>query len=121
MTQTLALRIAAWAYAVLGVLFALLLVAGPTATGRVLSNGQVVSLIIFAVVSITLGAWAWRIQRGLARLSIAFFGLCFGAGPVVGVAFGGIAFALILGIPFLFVAIAWRKQKAALPGAANDR
>lgn len=122
MTQPQALRVAAWTYLILGALFMLLLVAGPSTTGRALSTGQVVSLVMFTAVSITLGLWSWRIGRGRAPLSSAFFGASFSAGPVVGVAFGGMTYALIFGIPFLFVAIAWRKAvKARASDANNDR
>lgn len=122
MTQTQSLRIAAWAYVVLGVIFALMLVAGPSLTDRVPTSGQRVSLMVFTAVALALGAWAWRIQRGSAKLNSAFFISSFGAGPVIGVAFGGITFALMYGIPFFFVALAWRKaEKTAAAHTRNDR
>ena len=122
MTQTQALRAAEWSYLFVAAMFIAVLVAGPSLKGVELATGKVVSLTIFVAVSVVLGLWARRIRAGQSLLTKAFFVSAFSAGPVVGVAFGGLLFAFILGVPFLFAAIAWRKKvDSASPQAQRDR
>jgi hypothetical protein len=95
---------------------------GAFADCRALTSGQLVSLLLFTLVSTVMGIWAARISRGTSALTFTFFGCSFSAGPVVGVGFGGLTIAFMFGIPFLFVAVAWRKAvKAASDGGRNDR
>ena len=122
MTQTQALRAAEWSYFFVAAMFIAVLVAGPSLAGMELAKGKVVSLTIFVAVSVVLGLWARRIRAGQSPLTKAFFVCAFSAGTVVGVAFGGLLGAVILGVPFLFVAIAWRKKvNSARLQAQRDR
>lgn len=110
MTQTQALRAAEWSYLFVAAIFIAALVAVPSLKGVELATGKIVSLTIFVAVSVVLGLWARRIRTGQSHLTKAFFVSAFSAGPVVGVAFGGLLFAFILEVPFLFAAVAWRKR-----------
>lgn len=112
MTQVIALRIAALAYLVLSTLFVIGLVAGAEFTGRVVIGRQQASLAVLAAVAIGLAAWTWRIQRAGAKLNFSLYLSSFLAGPVIGVGLSkGLLIPLMFAIPFVFVAIAWKKAE----------
>jgi len=120
MTQVLALRIAAWAYLALSALFGIGLVAGSSLTGQVVTGGQQASLVVLTAVAIGLAGWTWRAQRTDAKLSFSLYVSSFGVGPVIGVGLGkGFLIPLLFAIPFVFVAIAWKRSEKKQ--ASDDR
>lgn len=102
-----ALQLASWGYfAVAGLLMAAAI--GGLSIGRPLTTGQLVSLAILMSASLSLGIWSRRIQRGKAKLRQSFFVLAFMGATVLGVTLGSLFHALLLAVPFMFVAVAWR-------------
>lgn len=115
MKRVPALKLAAWAYFAVAGLLLLAAVGGPL-IGRTLTTGQVASLAILVSASIGLGMWSRRIQLGRAKLRQSFFLLSFMGASVLGVTLGSLFHALLLAVPFMFVAVAWRDAHSVQKG-----
>ena len=115
MNRDRALQLATWTYLGVAGLLILAAIGGPL-FGRALTTGQLLSLSILVFASLGLGMWSRRIRQGRARMRQAFFVLAFMGSSVLGVTLGSLLHALLLVIPFLFVAVAWRAAYAIQDG-----